>query len=89
MPIHYAPWLEKATMASYFHDISTTGKVCYKAKLEVVGLIVKDDPYMLCNASRFRLKCLCGLKLSMATSLLTLSPDLARTLKSSYSLGNS
>ena len=40
-------------MASYFHDLSMTGKERYKAKLEVVGLTVKDDPYMPCNAARF------------------------------------
>lgn len=41
-------------MASYFQDLTTTGKERYKAKLEVVGLTVKDDPYMPCNAARFR-----------------------------------
>ena len=42
-------------MASYFQDLTATGKERYKAKLEVVGLTVKDhDPYMPCNAARFR-----------------------------------
>ena len=64
MPIRYAPWLVRnarystkcvtTMIARYFQDFTTTRKERYKAKLELVGLTVKDDPYMPCNAARFR-----------------------------------
>ena len=77
-------------MASYFQDLTNTGKERYKARLEVVGLSVKDDPYMPYNEAKFAPKCLCGRRFNTGTSLPTSSPDLARTctLKNSYSIGN-
>ena len=40
-------------MSSYFDTLDARGKVCYKEKLETVGLSIDDDSYMPSNIDRF------------------------------------
>ena len=40
-------------MARYYHDFCVVEKERYRAKLEVIGLRIEDDPYLPINAARF------------------------------------